>query len=85
MKSEDDWGFLHNEVEGGISFTPGTKLIQAHVLLTEDEYKILEKMALEMDVPTYAVIKQGLRLLQMYRAGYLIDNSPKSGGCGACE
>lgn len=82
----NDWGFLYNDTEdGNITFEAGAKLVKYSLLLTSEEGDILEEMAEEMDLSTHSVLKQALRVLQMYRAGYLIDNSPKSGGCGACE
>lgn len=84
--NRSDWGFLHNILpDGNIRCTYGARLTQHHLLLTGHETEELEKMAREMDLPTHAVIKQGLRVLQMYRAGYLVDNSPKFGGCGVCD
>lgn len=80
--NKEDWGFLHNETkDGNISIPFGRAPVQHSVLLTGDESDLLNKMAQEMDLSTHSVLKQGLRVLQMYRAGYLIDNSPKSGGC----
>lgn len=78
----EDWGFLHNDLpDGNISIPAGARLIQTHLLLTEEENNVLHKMEKEMDLSTQGVLKQALRVLQMYRAGYLVDNSPKSGGC----
>ncbi len=52
--------------------------------LTREEHKAFMELRKEMDLSGEALAKQGLRVLQMYRAGYLVDNSPKMGGCGAC-
>lgn len=84
--NREDWGFAYNETEdGNLKFYKGAKLMSPSLLLDEREYTVLQEMAEEMGLSTHGVLKQGLRLLQMYRAGYLVDNSPKSGGCGACE
>lgn len=83
--NKEDWGFEHNVLpNGNIKLSYGARLTQHHLLLMEHETEELNKIAKEMDLPVHAVIKQGLRVLQMYRAGYLVDNSPKSGGCGEC-
>lgn len=82
----EDWGFLHNDLpDNKISIPAGARLVSPSLLLIDEEYKVLQKMAKEMDLSTQGVLKQALRVLQMYRAGYLIDNSPRFGGCGACE
>ncbi len=84
--TKSDWGFLHNDLgDGRISIPYGAKLIQTSLLLNEEENKYLHKIAEEMEISTHGVLKQALRVLQMYRAGYLVDNSPNLGGCGACE
>lgn len=81
----NDWGFLDNEIKEGIIFPEKAKIIQTRLLLSEEENKVLHKMAEEMDMSTHGVLKQALRVLQMHRAGYLVDNNPKFGGCGVCE
>ncbi len=83
---EGDWGFLDNETEEGLlSFPPGIGLIQHSLILTKEESEILKEMAKEMDLTVHSVLKQGLRVLQMYRAGRLTLVLDDIGGCGACD
>ena len=84
--NKEDWGFSYNETEEGLlAFPPGVGFIRHSLLLTKEESDVLGKLAKDMDLSIHSVLKQALRVLQMYRAGYLVDNSPKMGGCGACE
>lgn len=60
-------------------------VIPISLKLTREENKVFMEMRKSQGLSAPALVKQALRVLQMYRAGYLIDNSPKSGGCGASE
>jgi hypothetical protein len=80
----NDYGFSFNEnKDGTLNFDRADRLTQHHLLLGAKESSVLEQLSKDMDMSTQGVLKQALRVLQMYRAGYLADNSPKSGGCDA--
>lgn len=77
--------FLDNENEDGDIVVPaGARVIQHHLLLTGEESDTLYKMADAMDLSTHGVLKQALRVLQMYRAGRLapVLDDMEIGGCG---
>lgn len=60
-------------------------IVPISLRLSPSEYKRFMEMRVSQELSAQALVRQSLRVYDMYLAGYLVDNSPKSGGCSACE
>lgn len=60
-------------------------IIPISLRLSPSEYKRFMEMRVSQELSAPALVRQALRVYDLYLAGYLVDNSPKSGGCGACD
>lgn len=59
-------------------------IVPISLRLSPSEYKRFMEMRVSQELSAQALVRQSLRVYDMYLAGYLVDNSPKSGGCGEC-